>query len=98
MTTRHRGPSTNEGVTMNSDTQREDSSMSPEASLATRLDALESRIAYQEHWLDTLDEAVAGQERRLAQLERINALMQEKLRYRAAGAAGSGDGGTVTAG
>ncbi len=65
---------------MNSDTQRDDSSMSPEASLAARLDALESRIAYQEHWLDTLDQAVAGQERRLAQLERINALMQERLR------------------
>ncbi|MFQ3786641.1 SlyX family protein [Halomonas sp. A29] len=65
---------------MNSDTQRDDSSMSPEHALATRLEALESRIAYQEHWLDTLDEAVASQERRLAQLERINALMQEKLR------------------
>ncbi|WP_290799012.1 SlyX family protein, partial [Halomonas sp.] len=32
--------------------------------LAERLEALESRIAYQEHWLDTLDEAVATQERR----------------------------------
>ncbi|MCG6658324.1 SlyX family protein [Halomonas campisalis] len=48
--------------------------------LARRLDALESRVAYQEHWLDTLDEAVATQERRLAQLERINELMQHKLR------------------
>ncbi|MGR2738278.1 SlyX family protein [Billgrantia sp. Q4P2] len=65
---------------MNSDTQRDDSSMSLSQALATRLEALESRIAYQEHWLDTLDEAVASQERRLAQLERINALMQEKLR------------------
>ncbi|MGR4069936.1 SlyX family protein [Halomonas sp. DX6] len=54
--------------------------MSLSQALATRLEALESRIAYQEHWLDTLDEAVASQERRLAQLERINALMQEKLR------------------
>ncbi|MBA2778149.1 SlyX family protein [Halomonas kenyensis] len=53
--------------------------MSPENALAARLEALESRIAYQEHWLDTLDEAVATQERRLAQLERINTLMQEKL-------------------
>ncbi|MFG6159049.1 SlyX family protein [Halomonas sp. 1390] len=49
--------------------------------LARRLEALESRIAYQEHWLDTLDEAVAGQERRLSQLERINVLMQERLRH-----------------
>ncbi|WP_416138180.1 SlyX family protein [Halomonas sp. HK25] len=48
--------------------------------LAERLEALESRIAYQEHWLDTLDEAVATQERRLTRLERINDLMQEKLR------------------
>ncbi|WP_290910621.1 SlyX family protein [Halomonas sp.] len=48
--------------------------------LAERLEALESRIAYQEHWLDTLDEAVAAQERRLTRLERINDLMQEKLR------------------
>ncbi|WP_422666857.1 SlyX family protein [Billgrantia desiderata] len=80
MTTRPEASSTDEGVTMNSDTQRDDSSMSPENALAARLEALESRIAYQEHWLDTLDQAVAGQERRLAQLERINALMQEKLR------------------
>ena len=48
--------------------------------LAQRLEALESRIAHQEHWLDTLDEAVATQERRLTRLERINDLMQEKLR------------------
>nr|WP_245904524.1 SlyX family protein [Halomonas lactosivorans] len=54
--------------------------MSLSQALASRLEALESRIAYQEHWLDTLDAAVAAQERRLAQLERINALMQEKLR------------------
>ncbi|PMR66910.1 hypothetical protein CR158_07005 [Halomonas heilongjiangensis] len=50
------------------------------ADLMQRLDALESRVAYQEHWLDTLDEAVAVQERRLSQLERINTLIQEKLR------------------
>ncbi|WP_110068945.1 SlyX family protein [Halomonas sp. A11-A] len=48
--------------------------------LAQRLEALESRIAHQEHWLDTLDEAVATQERRLTRLERINDLMQEKIR------------------
>jgi SlyX protein len=72
-----------EGVTMNGDTQPDDSSMHPTeapAWLARRLEALESRLAYQEHWLDTLDEAVAQQEKRLTQLERINALMQEKLR------------------
>ncbi|MDI5986299.1 SlyX family protein [Halomonas sp. M4R5S39] len=68
---------------MNGDTQRENSITGGErapADLARRLDALESRIAYQEHWLDTLDEAVTVQEKRLSQLERINALMQEKLR------------------
>ncbi|MDZ7854484.1 MAG: SlyX family protein [Halomonas sp.] len=50
------------------------------AELAMRLEALESRIAYQEHWLDILDVAVAGQEKRLSHLERLNALMQERLR------------------
>ncbi|PWV79884.1 SlyX protein [Halomonas sp. A11-A] len=68
---------------MNDDTQRNDSSMSADRAsldLAQRLEALESRIAHQEHWLDTLDEAVATQERRLTRLERINDLMQEKIR------------------
>ncbi len=68
---------------MNDDTQREDSSMStqpPSDALAERLEALESRLAYQEHWLDTLDEAVVAQERRLTRLERVSDLVQEKLR------------------
>ncbi|SEL36820.1 SlyX protein [Halomonas daqiaonensis] len=68
---------------MNGDTQRENSTMgtdSTPAELTRRLEALESRIAYQEHWLDTLDEAVAGQEQRMSRLERLNALMQERLR------------------
>lgn len=54
-------------------------------SLNQRLEALESRIAHQEHWLDQLDDAVATQERRLMQLERLSTLMQERLReqYRA---------------
>ncbi|MBB3191153.1 SlyX family protein [Halomonas cerina] len=50
------------------------------STLGQRLDALESRIAHQEHWLDTLDQAVAQQERRLMRLERLNALMQQKFR------------------
>lgn len=49
-------------------------------SLDERLNALESRIAHQEHWLDQLDDAVAIQERRLMQLERLSTLMQERLR------------------
>lgn len=68
---------------MNGDTQRADSTMSTDstpAELAQRLEALESRIAYQEHWLDTLDEAVAGQEQRLSHLERLNALIKDRLR------------------
>lgn len=68
---------------MNGDTQRKHSTMSTDATPADparRLEALESRIAYQEHWLDTLDAAVAGQEQRLSRLERLNALMQERLR------------------
>ncbi|MCP1365153.1 SlyX family protein, partial [Halomonas sp. BBD48] len=48
--------------------------------LEKRLEALESRLAYQEHWLDTLDRAVAGQERRLTQLERLSELLQLRLR------------------
>lgn len=68
---------------MNDDTQRGDSSMGdqgPPLDLAGRLEALESRIAFQEDWLEALDKAVATQEARLSRLERINMLMQEKLR------------------
>jgi SlyX protein len=78
-----KGNEPTEGVRMNDDTQREDSSMgdqSPPLDLAGRLEALESRIAFQEDWLETLDQAIAAQESRLARLERINALIQEKLR------------------
>ncbi|APX91847.1 slyX [Halomonas sp. 1513] len=50
------------------------------AGLAARLEALESRTAHQEHWLDQLDEAVASQERRLQELIRLNAMMQKRLR------------------
>lgn len=48
--------------------------------LEARLEALESRLAYQEHWLDSLDQALAGQAQRLDRLERVNALMQQRLR------------------
>ncbi|MDN3525178.1 SlyX family protein [Halomonas sabkhae] len=50
------------------------------SAIETRLTALESRYAYQEDWLDSLDQAIAAQEKRLAQLERMNQLMQGKLR------------------
>lgn len=50
------------------------------AELDNRLEALESRIAYQEHWLDSLDQATAQQERRLAHLEQLSSMMSERLR------------------
>ncbi|GAB2728690.1 SlyX family protein [Halomonas garicola] len=66
------------------------------AALGARLDALESRLAFQEDWLDTLDQAVIEQQRRLQALEELSALMRERLREYgradsdAAGTAGSG--------
>ncbi|GHB06779.1 SlyX family protein [Modicisalibacter luteus] len=68
---------------MNGNTQRSDSTMTNDNTLdrlEKRLEALESRLAYQEHWLDTLDQAVAGQERRLTQLERLSELLQLRIR------------------
>ncbi|MFI0474333.1 SlyX family protein [Halomonas sp. HMF6819] len=50
------------------------------AELGRRLDALESKLAYQEHWLDTLDQTVASQARQMEKLERMNALMRDRLR------------------
>ncbi|WP_075880876.1 SlyX family protein [Vreelandella massiliensis] len=50
------------------------------AELFQRFEMLETHLAYQEHWLDTLDHAVAQQERRLEKLEQISALMRERLR------------------
>lgn len=64
---------------MNGDTPSKDSSMTDEAT-RDRLDALETRLAYQEDWLDTLDRALTAQDRRVAHLERTNALLRERLR------------------
>ncbi|GAA3911150.1 SlyX family protein [Halomonas cibimaris] len=50
------------------------------AALQARLDDLEARLAFQEDWLDTLDQAVITQQRRLEALESISALMQKRLR------------------
>lgn len=50
------------------------------AELVQRLESLESRLAHQEHWLDTLDQAVVQQERRLEKLEQLSGLMRERLR------------------
>ena len=68
---------------MNGNTQRSDSSMTNDDTLARlegQIQALESRLAYQEDWLDTLDQAVADKEKRLAHLERLSELMQRRLR------------------
>lgn len=46
--------------------------------LAQRLESLESRIAHQEHWLDTLDQAVVQQERRLEKLEQLRERLREQ--------------------
>ncbi|MFB9866597.1 SlyX family protein [Vreelandella sulfidaeris] len=48
--------------------------------LAQRFESIESRLAHQEHWLDTLDQAVIQQERRLEKLEQLSGLMREQLR------------------
>jgi len=50
------------------------------AALDARLEELETRLAYQEDWLDTLDQTVIDQQRRLDALEKISALMRERLR------------------
>ncbi|MBY5927791.1 SlyX family protein [Halomonas sp. DP8Y7-3] len=68
---------------MNSDTPQHESITGidkPSADLAKRVEDLESRLAYQEHWLDSLDATIASQERRMMELERINRLMQQRLR------------------
>lgn len=50
------------------------------AELTQLVESLESRLAHQEHWLDTLDQAVVQQERRLEKLEQLSGLMRERLR------------------
>lgn len=52
------------------------------AALDARLEELETRLAYQEDWLDTLDQTVVDQQRRLDALEKISALMRARLRER----------------
>ena len=50
------------------------------AKLYQRIENLETRLAFQEDWLDTLDHAVANQARRLDKLEQVSALMRQRLR------------------
>jgi len=44
-----------------------------------RLDALESRLAFQDDWLETLDRLVREQADELERLTRVNTLMRERL-------------------
>lgn len=50
------------------------------ASLLKRIEALESRLAFQEDWLETLDRTIIEQGRQIERLERVNAAMQQRLR------------------
>ncbi|ANF59500.1 SlyX family protein [Halotalea alkalilenta] len=50
-----------------------------------RLEALETRLAFQEDWLETLDTRLIEQGRTLERLERINVLLQERLRQQSEG-------------
>ncbi|NRB57244.1 MAG: SlyX family protein [Salinicola sp.] len=67
---------------MKDDTQRRQSSTVETPSRTTseaRLDALESRLTFQEDWLETLDRLVRQQATELERLGRVNALMRERL-------------------
>lgn len=48
-------------------------------SLEARLDTLESRVAFQDDWLETLDRLVREQANELEKLTRLNQLMRERL-------------------
>jgi len=50
------------------------------AELCQRIETLETRLAFQEDWLDTLDQSLAQQAQRLDKLERISDLMRQRLR------------------
>ncbi|OLO06014.1 MULTISPECIES: SlyX family protein [Salinicola] len=47
--------------------------------LEARLDALESRVAFQDDWLETLDRLITEQAGELERLTRVNTLMRERL-------------------
>ncbi|AOM00247.1 SlyX family protein [Cobetia marina] len=50
-----------------------------DARLEARLEALESRLAHQDDWLETLDRTVIAQQRQIETLERLTALMSAQL-------------------
>lgn len=68
---------------MNDDTQLPKSNTAAIPSrtpLEDRLEALESRLAFQDDWLETLDKLVREQAGEIERLTRINALLRERLR------------------
>lgn len=50
------------------------------ASFLEQIEALETRLAFQEDWLESLDRTVIEQGRQIERLERMNALLQQRLR------------------
>ena len=61
----------------------------PDTALADRLDALETRIAYQDETIEELHTALAGQWQEIDKLRRDMALLEAQVRE----AASSGDSG-----
>lgn len=67
---------------MKDDTQRRKSTTvatPPRTTPEARLDELESRLAFQDDWLETLDRLVREQASELERLTRVNTLMRERL-------------------
>lgn len=50
------------------------------ASFLEQIEALETRLAFQEDWLESLDRTVIEQGRQIERLERMNTLLQQRLR------------------
>ena len=50
------------------------------ASMLEQIEALETRLAFQEDWLESLDRTVIEQGRQIERLERMNTLLQQRLR------------------
>lgn len=48
--------------------------------LEARVEALESRLAFQEDWLETLDRRLYEHTAEIERLTRLNSLMRERLR------------------
>lgn len=49
------------------------------ASMLEQIEALETRLAFQEDWLESLDRTVIEQRRQIERLERMTTLLQQRL-------------------